>query len=282
MSAPFFPARHEDGFKPGGVWSLDMLLAYSTQLYQALGSLHVIMGRVLTNSMVFNAKLVPAAHPDLRELDYVLSLTHQHCKRLKFESCCMEVARLRQAINGQNQAADMLAMTLRNLTQRIYDELQVHKFHYVAPEYTDLVLSKTPPFGENVSAKFAELSTDIAEGAKCLALGRATASVFHLMRVMERVVQRFGEKLQITLNPKQETWYQIMKEVSKKMEAMPFNSTIEKETKERFALAAMHLDTVRLACRNDVMHPKGVYTPEEADAVFASVRTFVMDIADLL
>lgn len=259
-----------------------MLLAYSTQLYQTLGSLNVIMSRILTNSMVFKQRLVPANHPDLRELDYVLGLTQKHCTRLKFESCCMEVARLRQTINGQNQPAEMLAMTLRNLAQRIYDELEVHKFHYVAPEYADLVLSNAPPFGETVSVKFAELSTDIAEGAKCLALGRATASVFHLMRVMERVVQRFGEKLQIMLNPKQETWYQIMIHVSKKIEAMPVQSVIEKETKERFALAAMHLDTVRLACRNDVMHPKGVYTSEEADAVFTSVRAFVMDIAGLL
>lgn len=260
-----------------------MLLSYSTHLYPVIGTLHVIQGRVLANSMIFNAKLLPPNHPDLRELDHMLALAHQHCKRLKFQCCCKEIARIRQSINSAApQPAEMLAMTVRSLAQRVYDELEAHQFHYVSPEYTDLVQSNVPPFGENVSVKFSELSTDISEAAKCLALGRATASVFHLMRVMERCVQRFGEKLEITLNPKQENWYQIMKHVSNKLDALPFNSLVEKEMKERLALAAMHLDTVRLACRNDVMHPKGVYTMEEADAVFSSVRTFVTDIADLL
>src|SRR4051794_6601042 len=91
-------------FRPGGLWSLVMLLGYSTQLYQAIGSIHAIQNRLMADAWLFNAKLVPTGHQNLRELDNVLNLTFQHCKHLRFEGCCSETARLRQAINSQHQA----------------------------------------------------------------------------------------------------------------------------------------------------------------------------------
>ena len=56
-----------------------------------------------------------------------------------------------------------------------------------------------PLFGAAVEAKFPEMSEDISEAGKCLALNRATASVFHLMRIMEIAVQRFGDKIGVAL-----------------------------------------------------------------------------------
>ena len=43
------------------------------------------------------------------------------------------------------------------------------------------------------------MSEDIAEAGKCLGVGRPTASVFHLMRVMEIGVPRFGDVLGVKL-----------------------------------------------------------------------------------
>jgi hypothetical protein len=40
------------------------------------------------------------------------------------------------------------------------------------------------------------------------------------------------------------------------------------------------LYVVKVAWRNEVMHPKQTYTAEEADNVFRSPRTFVRELAE--
>ena len=52
--------------------------------------------------------------------------------------------------------------------------------------------------------------------------------------------------------------------------------------KQKFATAASRLDHVRLAWRNDVMHPKATYDESEALEVLTSVRMFVNSIVKLV
>jgi hypothetical protein len=64
---------------------------------------------------------------------------------------------------------------------------------------------------------------DIAEAAKCLALGRTTACVFHLMRVMEMAVVRLGKKLKVTVRDKHDkelAWGPILGNIGKAIEAL--------------------------------------------------------------
>jgi len=39
---------------------------------------------------------------------------------------------------------------------------------------------------------------------------------------------------------------------------------------------------VKIAWRNEVMHPKQNYTPEQAHEIYRNVRTFVRDLAGLV
>jgi hypothetical protein len=54
-------------------------------------------------------------------------------------------------------------------------------------------------FGTEVEDKLPNVIEDIAEAGKCLGLRRPTAAVFHLMRIMEVGVQKFGDKLGVML-----------------------------------------------------------------------------------
>lgn len=45
--------------------------------------------------------------------------------------------------------------------------------------------------------------------------------------------------------------------------------------------AAGHLYSVKVAWRNEVMHPKQTYTLEQARGIFDSVRIFMVDLAAL-
>ncbi|MBU6508243.1 MAG: hypothetical protein KGQ82_12160, partial [Alphaproteobacteria bacterium] len=135
-----------------------------------------------------------------------------------------------------------------------------------------------PLFGDGVEAKFpALMSEDISEAGKCLALNRWNAAVFHLMRVMEIALQKLGDVLNVSLvNEKQ--WQNILDEVNREIRKL------DHKLPRTIALAeiSFHLYAVKLAWRNEVMHPKQTYTHEEADAIFRNVRIFIRELAGVI
>lgn len=134
-----------------------------------------------------------------------------------------------------------------------------------------------PLFGAAVEAKFPNMSEDIAEAGKCLALERSTAAVFHLMRIMELAVRKLGDELGITLVD-EKNWQNILDEVNKAIKCLDHKLQRTKD----LAGASSHLYAVKVAWRNEVMHPKQTYTPEQALAIFESARVFVAELATLL
>jgi len=134
-----------------------------------------------------------------------------------------------------------------------------------------------PLFGAEIEAKFSNKSEDIAEAGKCLALVRPTAAVFHLMRVMEIGVRRFGDVLGVTLAD-DKNWQNILDEINKAIRALDQKAMLTK----KYAAASAHLYNVKLASRNEVMHPKQTYTPDEATKVFNATDAFIRDLVNLI
>jgi hypothetical protein len=56
----------------------------------------------------------------------------------------------------------------------------------------------------------------------------------------------------------------------------------QKTRRQQMALAASRLDHVRIAWRNDVMHPKAKYDEKEAGEVLTNVRVFLESIVKLV
>jgi hypothetical protein len=134
---------------------------------------------------------------------------------------------------------------------------------------------KEPLFGLVVADKFPALAEDIENAGMCLALGQPTASVFHLMRAMEGAVGALCGRCSIP-NPDRE-WGKLLSDLHRAIEAMP-------KGKERNAWSAAHANLyhVKQAWRNDTMHPKQTYTPDQAEHVFRAMRTFMAHLADLV
>lgn len=138
-----------------------------------------------------------------------------------------------------------------------------------------------PLFGEKVANKFPNAVTDIQEAGKCLALGRYTACVFHLMRVMELAVHYLGKKLNISLT-QVKTWHKILVAVDEEIKNLPLKSNRQKTIHNRYAEASAQLRMVKDAWRNSVMHPKETYTPDEAERIFRNVKDFMVHLASKL
>ena len=125
-------------------------------------------------------------------------------------------------------------------------------------------------FGKDVYNKFPNMVEDISEAGKCIAFDRPTAAVFHLMRVMEIGVQAFGTKLGVTL-ANEMNWQKILDLVNKEIKSRDHRFP---ETKE-LAELSVQLYAVKVAWRNEVMHPKRTYSLNDAMIIFENVRLFL-------
>ena len=166
-----------------------------------------------------------------------------------------------------------LVQHLRQLESVVHNEMKSHKFFWVdESSYYD----QRQPFGSRVAVWFPELQYDITEAGNCIAFDRGTASVFHLMRVLEVGVQRFGTRLGVLLTSEM-NWQQILDQVNPAIKAM------KAKDQQTIAISqvAAHLYTVKVSWRNPTMHPTSKYTLEEAKDIYQNVKTFMGSLADL-
>jgi hypothetical protein len=166
-----------------------------------------------------------------------------------------------------------LTRSLRQLEAVVRNEMKGHLFFFVdEPQF----YKQRQPFGARVAVWFPELEYDITEAGNCIAFDRGTACVFHLMRVIEAGVQRFGTRLCVPL-ASEKNWQVILDLINKAIKAR------DPKLQETMALSgtASHLYNVKITWRNPTMHPTSKYTPDEAKDIYQNVKTFMGSLADL-
>lgn len=169
----------------------------------------------------------------------------------------------------------ILRERMEELKNRIYDELETVSLYYVDSIKAIYFECNTSIVGASDKAKFQDIDFDIEEAGKCFALGRGTACVFHLMRVMEAVVRALCVKLSIA-NPDRE-WGKLLSDMAKAIEPMP-----KGEERNNWSEALTLLYSVKQAWRNDTMHPNKTYTEEQAEEILRAVRRFIQHLATLV
>lgn len=217
---------------------------------------------------------VPQKNRD--ELISVVESLQTHLGTPEFYMCRAGADRLLGDLRS-NSDTDVITTSVEDLRRRLLDQSASMSCLSLSNTERALFESAAPLFGEAVEAKFPNMPEDISEAGKCLALGRSTAAVFHLMRAMELAVRKLGDELNIALVD-EKNWQNILDEVNKAIKALDHKLPRTKA----LAGAASHLYAVKVAWRNEVMHPKQTYTPEQATAIFDGVRVFVSDLAALL
>jgi hypothetical protein len=166
---------------------------------------------------------------------------------------------------------------LNALKETVYAELQTMLFFQLGD---DLRKYFEPPnlFGDKVALKFPSASLDIEEAGKCLALARPTASVFHLMRVMEVGLRAIGKELGIDYAP---SWDAYIGGIQKNINAKHDDKSDEWKTAEPFYKEMLgNLMTIKIAWRNPTMHIARNYTPDEAEDVLRAVRGFMQRLSE--
>jgi len=194
-----------------------------------------------------------------------------------------QVMRIRDALSRSSISVDEIAQGVRELRQRIEDELKSCNFLHVPASKVSFYTGDNL-FGKAVSRKLSGLAEDIAEAGKCFALGRFTASVFHLMRVMEAGVARLAAVLSTTISLNR-PWGAILRDVDTAIRALPgasaHASVTDKDRHDQLAEIASYLRHVKNAWRDRTMHPKRTYTEEEAKHLIDNVKTFMQSLVKI-
>jgi hypothetical protein len=245
---------------PGKLWSLwDMLEKYALLFTVATVGLSEAKWLCIPLQLQPGEKQVPREMIE-RAAAHGLRIIRQAAILSDMDDVLPELDRLEQLIWPPHKDMPLaplngIAQAINHLISRLQDELNSQYFFHLDQKDVQFYLEEKP-FGQKVADKFEQANEDICEAAKCLSLQRSTACVFHLMRVLELGVQAFGKKLKVKLDVRAETWHQILLHVNKEIQAMPSKTTKQKSKKSQYAAAAAHLQSVRLAWRNEVMHPK--------------------------
>ena len=184
---------------------------------------------------------------------------------------------LRQLI-GQIRAGNAtygdVERLLGELRRRIVDELDSRQCFYMGNDKAKLYGVKNA-FGEAVATAFASATLDIEEAGDCLAFERYTASVFHLMRVMEHGLRALAIYLNVPFDFK--TWDPIIKKMRAEVENYATSSF--KGNLDFMRQALERLTSVQLALRNEVMHSRSFYDEERARDIYRSVLAFMQQLA---
>lgn len=188
------------------------------------------------------------------------------------------------------KAVDYEWFTYRNFSEyyqeiesRIKDELELRLVVCLDPERGRLYSSDEPLFGTDVATKYQSAAYEIDEAAKCLALGRYTATVFHLMRAMEVALKAVAKCLNIPdpVKSADRNWGKILEKVEEATENRNKGKPPWSDPKDRafFDDVRASLDVIRVAWRNATMHIENKYTEDEADHIYRAVRTFMRKLA---
>ncbi len=170
--------------------------------------------------------------------------------------------------------------SLKEVWSRLADEIEDQKLYCVSGRDAEYLGTVVSIYGETVVLIFNEQLYDLEEAAKCIAFARGTASVFHLMRIMEAAVLKVGDELSVTVADKNGTdleWGKILANIRVPIEAM--SKGVERDQWSEIQSLLYH---VKQAWRNNTMHPKQTYTLEEAEDVFGAVKTFLRRLSPLL
>jgi hypothetical protein len=193
-------------------------------------------------------------------------------------SCVDQIERLEQKLTDEKVTFESIRVEMRALTQRLSDEFSHCMGIMLTGEHIKWFSTKEPLFGERVADRFPRSTRDIEEAGKCLALNRATACVFHLMRVMEVGLRSVASGLGIPYAP---SWESYIAQIQTKIDEKHSKKGRKWQRQEPFFRDVLaHLHAIKIAWRNPTMHIVNHYTPEQGQEVFNAVRGFMRHLAE--
>jgi hypothetical protein len=128
--------------------------------------------------------------------------------------------------------------------------------------------------------KFPSAAADIDEASYCLALGRPTAAVFHLMRVLQVALGSLARAVASPItNPQDQNWLRVIEsieaEIKRMQPGLASGTPASAEDRRFYASAALQFTYFKDAFRNYVTHTSFMYNDGSAESIYNHVRDFM-------
>lgn len=163
------------------------------------------------------------------------------------------------------------------LGHRLTDEAS-EKNVFIMPSDRVQYYDRPHLFGETVDQVFPTATLDIEEAGKCYAMGRNTACVFHLMRVMEVGLRGLSDLLG-NPNDGAPNWGQILSRCDRELQRPTQRSAEWNADPTFFSEATAQLRAVKDAWRNPTMHVEASYDEERTLDIWNAVSAFMRSLA---
>ena len=253
----------------------------NAQVFFALCQKIISTVRQIEGSPINNQKISPTYQKSFEEF---LNRIESDCKTIPLDDAIAEVKRTKSTLADCTYM--QLAHRLANIYERMHDQLNKRAFFYLPDDRRSFYDDPRFEFGEVSCDVFHECLLDIEEAGKCYAFGRWTATVYHLMRIMEEGLKFMcaeASKHGITFPEHNNSWNSWLD---------PIDKQIKKQYKEKtsawngvehiYAELAADLRNVSRAWRNKTMHVGTGYDQEQAGKIYSAVKHFMQDLAEKL
>jgi hypothetical protein len=263
-------------------YRLSSFLTFVTALHK--GSKESIRSTFTALNLNVPAELSDFSFDILRDLREALKKTipeyREYLETAGLELSLKTFDRLNTLLDKPDLKFNDLSDLLGDLQQRIEDELAATSLWQVPRDR--LKFLGVDLFKLTEPTKFGAAHRDIEEAGKCLAFDRGTASVFHLMRVVECGLRSLCASLNNPdLSPKRNpSWEAILKKCDDELRKPHKDRSSEwRHDDSFFSTATANLRAVKDAWRNPSLHVERDYTPEEAEDVWNAVKAFMRHLA---
>ena len=177
-----------------------------------------------------------------------------------------------------------LATCLADIESRFVDHLEEIVMFVVPDGERQWLRDCDDLVGWEVTVHYPRAVFEFEEAAKCIGLGRHTASVFHAMRVLEIGIRALAARLQISdpISGAARNWNAILRTIAEENDKKwPKLGRTPDSEGDRIEKLHVSLDAVRNPWRNATMHVETIYAPHEAEHIFNCVKFFMQKLAEL-
>jgi hypothetical protein len=171
---------------------------------------------------------------------------------------------------------ETLIERLLGFRRNLNDQLASKKIGFIPKDKLEY-WNKEKLFGEEVFSKFKAARADLEEAGNCFAMGRNTACVFHLMRVMEVGLLRLAKRFRVK-NIKALTWGDVLREINSKLDPRRKDPK-KKAGAVRYDSALAHFRTAKNGWRDRVCHSTVSYNVSQALDIFSATKGFMRELA---
>jgi hypothetical protein len=230
-----------------------------------------------------NPELGPTKFSPVDKTDLLKSMasTKEMCEQYNLRSSVDQVDRISSALSSGDCTFDSMFRLSEALRDRISDDLKACSFKMI-PSDRVKYYRQDALFGDEVSKQFPSALSDTREAGNCFAVGCFTASVYHLMRVLEHGL--IAQARIFHVDTSYENWNKIIEQIETKVRDLatdPNRPPDWKAVQEFHSQAAQSFILFKNAWRNYVAHTRGsFYTPERAEEIFVGVKSFMIKLAE--